>query len=145
MLSGAALMDANVPGPATVVWIKQTTDCSSASTGSSVFDFDGDGRAEVVYSDQNRLRVYDGATGDILVERCNTTATLIEYPLVADVDNDGQADIVVVSNAYAKNSPQISCVENGVNGQSGVRVFGPAAGEWVRTRRVWNQHAYHVT
>ena len=98
-----------------------------------------------MYSDQNRLRVYEGPTGNVLVERCNTTATLIEYPVVADVDNDGQADIVVVSNAYGKTDPQIDCVEDGINGQSGVRVFGAVAGKWVRTRRVWNQHAYHIT
>ena len=54
-----------------------------------MFDFDGDGKAEVVYSDQNRLRVFEGPTGNILIERCNTTATLIEYPVIADVDNDG--------------------------------------------------------
>jgi hypothetical protein len=145
VFSGKKLIDPAVLGPQTFLWIKQTTDCSSASTGSSVFDFDGDGKAEVVYSDQNRLRIYEGPTGNVLVERCNTTATLIEYPVIADVDNDGQADIVVISNAYAKNNPGIACVENGVNGQSGVRVFGATAGKWVRTRRVWNQHAYYVT
>ncbi len=145
VFSGKQLIDPKVAGPQTVLWIKQTKDCSSASTGSSVFDFDGDGKAEVVYSDQNRLRVYEGPTGNVLVERCNTTATLIEFPVIADVDNDGQADIVVISNAYAKNSPDIMCVEDNINGQSGVRVFGTAGGKWVRTRRVWNQHAYYVT
>ncbi|MDC0722472.1 FG-GAP repeat domain-containing protein [Nannocystis bainbridge] len=89
VFSGAALVDPAVAGPDTLLWIKQTADCSSASTGSSVFDFDGDGKAEVVYSDQNRLRIYEGPTGDVLLERCNTTATLIEYPVIADVDNDG--------------------------------------------------------
>ena len=29
--------------------------------------------------------------------------------------------------------------------QAGVRVFGDANGTWVRTRSVWNEHAYHVT
>jgi len=145
VFSGAKLMDDTVLGPDTLLWINPTTDCSSASTGSSVFDFDGDGKAEVVYSDQNRLRVYDGTSGDVLIERCNTTATLIEYPVIADVDNDSHADIVVVSNAYAKNSPAISCVENNVNGLAVVRIFGPTTGDWVRTRRVWNQHSYHVT
>ncbi|WP_434420977.1 FG-GAP repeat domain-containing protein [Nannocystis pusilla] len=145
VFSGAALVDPGVAGPDTFLWVKKTVDCSSASTGSSVFDFDGDGKAEVVYSDQNRLRIYEGPTGDVLLERCNTTATLIEYPVIANVDNDGQADIVVVSNAYGKADPNITCVEDGVNGQSGVRVFGTAGGKWVRTRRVWNQHSYHIT
>ena len=55
------------------------------------------------------------------------------------------ADIVVISNAYGKANVDTQCVENGVSARSGVRVFGAAGGKWVRTRRVWNQHAYHVT
>lgn len=145
VFDGAALVDANVAGPATLLWIQPTVDCSSASTGSTVFDFDGDGVAEVVYSDQQRLRIYDGPTGNVLVETCNTTATLIENPVVADVDNDGHADIVAVSNAYASGSPGIQCNDGVTNGQSGVRIFSAADNSWVRTRRIWNQHTYHVT
>jgi hypothetical protein len=137
---GALLLDPNVPGPGTLLWINPTFDCSSASTGSTVFDFDADGVAEVVYSDQLFLRVYDGPTGNVLFERCNTTATLIENPVVADVDNDGHADIVAVSNAYA-----MTCNDGMADRQAGVRVFSDPGGGWVRTRRVWNQHAYHIT
>lgn len=137
VFDGKKLMDVSVPGPSTFLWVKQTHDCSSAATGSSIFDFNGDGRAEVVYSDEYFLRIYQGDTGDVLFETCNTTGTLIEYPVVADVDNDGQANIIVVSNAYA-----YSC--NGTK-QSGLRVFSSATKSWVRTRRVWNQHGYHVT
>jgi hypothetical protein len=145
VFDGAALVDSAVTGPATLLWIQPTVDCSSASTGSTVFDFDGDGVAEVVYSDQQRLRIYDGPTGNVLVETCNTTATLIENPVVADVDNDGHADIVAVSNAYASGSPGIQCNDGVANGQSGVRIFSAADNSWVRTRRIWNQHTYHVT
>lgn len=145
VFDGAALVDPAVAGIDTVVWINSTVDCSSASTGSTVFDFNGDGTAEVIYADQQRLRIYDGPTGAVLWETCNTTATLIENPVVADVDNDGHADIVAISNAYASGSPGIQC-DDGTNvGQSGVRVFGSSDNSWVRTRRVWNQHAYHVT
>ena len=73
----------------------------------------------------------------MLFETCNTTGTLIENPVVADVDGDDQADIIVASNAYA-----FTC--DGTK-QSGIRVFGSKNHDWVRTRRVWNQHAYHVT
>ncbi|MEZ4382564.1 MAG: VCBS repeat-containing protein [Nannocystaceae bacterium] len=138
VFDGTKLMDPNVPNTGTPLWIKQTKDCSSAATGSSVFDFDGDGSAEVVYSDEHYLRIYKGATGDVLWQTCNTTGTLREFPLIADVDNDGHADIVAVSNNYSG----ITC-EGGK--QTGVRIFGDAGGQWVRTRRIWNQHAYHVT
>ncbi len=145
VFDGKKLIDPLVSGAGTILWAKPTTDCSSASTGSSVFDFDGDGKAEVVYSDENHVRVYEGPTGNELVSLCNTTATLIEYPVIADVDNDGHADIVVVSNAYAKANPEFQC-NDGMNiAQSGVRIFGDQNLSWVRTRRVWNEHAYHVS
>lgn len=138
VFDGTRLMDPNVADADTFLWIKQTHDCSSAQTGSSVFDFDGDGSAEVVYSDEHRLRVYRGSDGEELWSTCNTTGTLQEYPLVADVDSDGHADIVAVSNNYSS----ITC--DGTK-QTGVRIFGDSEGKWVRTRRVWNQHTYHVT
>jgi hypothetical protein len=138
VLDGIAVMNPMVPDLDAFLWLSQTHDCSSAQTGSSVFDFDGDGSAEVVYSDEWYLRIFRGTTGEVLWQTCNTTGTLRELPVIADVDNDGQADIVVVSNAY---SP-ITC-EN--TKQRGVRVFGDQLGNWVRTRRIWNQHHYHVT
>ncbi len=138
VIDGTKVMDPMIAGPDTFLWSSQTTDCSSAQTGSSVFDFDGDGAAEVVYSDEQHLRIYAGATGTVLWQTCNTTGTLRELPVVADVDNDGRADIVVVSNDYSS----ITC--EGTK-QSGVRIFGDELGLWVRTRRIWNQHHYHVT
>ncbi len=83
--------------------------------------------------------------GRILFEACNTTGTLLEYPVIADVDNDGHADIVVVSNAYASALPEYPCADGVGLAQAGVRVFGDQSGSWVRTRRVWSEHAYHVT
>jgi len=120
--------------------IRQTLDGSWASTGSAVFDFDGDGRAEVIYADEYKIHVYAGADGTVLFETCNTDATLFEYPVVADVDNDGQADLVVVSNSHY---PTFNCDDG--SRTTGVRIFGDKNGNWVRTRRVWNEHAYHVT
>ena len=140
VFSGKSLMDAAIPNTGVQLWFKTTHDCSSAVTGSSVFDFNGDGKAEVIYSDEYHLWMYDGQTGTNLIpSTCNTTGTLWEYPLVADVDNDGEADIIVASNAYG-----ITCPDDGSK-QSGIRVFGSKTGSWVRTRRVWNEHTYHIT
>ena len=143
VIDGTKIMDPMIPDVDAFLWINQTRDCSSAQTGSSVFDFDGDGSAEVVYSDEQELRIYAGSTGDILWQTCNTTGTLRELPVIADVDNDGHADIVVVSNDYSS----ITCADenNAPTKQTGVRVFGDELGLWVRTRRIWNQHHYHVT
>jgi hypothetical protein len=49
-----------------ILWSKTTDDRSSGSTGSSVFDFEGDGSVEVVYGDEGRLRVYRGSDGQVL-------------------------------------------------------------------------------
>ncbi|MCC6333980.1 MAG: VCBS repeat-containing protein [Myxococcales bacterium] len=139
VFDGKKLMNPAIAGPDTFLWVRQTQDCSSAATGSSLFDFDGDGRTEVVYADELALHVYDSATGADQLTLCNTSGTLVEYPLVADVDNDGQADLVVVSNAYA-----FTCGP-GLPGTSGLRVFSSQSDNWVVTRRIWNQHAYSVT
>ncbi len=139
----------------TLRWAMPTQDHSSRKTGSTVFDFDGDGAAEAVYSDERWLRVYDGREGRVLFCACNTTATLWEYPVVVDVNNDGHAEIVVASNDYAGAScapaPHLGACENAriaageTAGTHGVRVFASPGRDWVATRRIWNQHTYHVT
>ena len=118
----------------TLKWAAVTQDGSSNVTGSSVFDFDGDGAAEVVYSDELKLWVYQGTDGAVLYETPLSSCTWYEYPLVADVDADNAAEIVAVANNNCGYGPQ-----------RGVYVFGDPAGGWVPTRRIWNEHTYHIT
>ena len=49
-----------------VRWSKPSQDASSRQTGASVFDFDGDGKAEAVYADECFLRIYSGTNGEVL-------------------------------------------------------------------------------
>jgi hypothetical protein len=121
-------------------WFKVTQDISSRTTGSSVFDFEGDGKAEVVYGDELLLRIYNGVDGAVLFSRCNTSGTLQEYPVIVDVDNDDHAEIVVANNNYA-----FKACSDGTASKTGIRVLSDAKNNWVRTRRIWNQHTYHVT
>lgn len=144
VLNGAKLLDPDVEDSEVVLWSSKTRDKSSAITGSSVFDFEGDGSAEVLYSDEVNFWIYAGNDGsELLPKTCNTTGTLWEYPVVADVDNDGQADVLVVSNDYYKANLGIVCP--GDETVRGLRIFGSPKKSWVRTRRVWNQHTYHIT
>jgi len=81
-----------------VRWIQPSQDLSSATTGSSIFDFEGDGAAEAVYGDECYLRVYDGATGGVLYSAARTSCTWYENAIVADPDNDDNTEILIGSN-----------------------------------------------
>ncbi|MCB9598292.1 MAG: VCBS repeat-containing protein [Sandaracinaceae bacterium] len=133
--------------PTGVLWSRTTQDVSSNATGSSVFDFEGDGAAEVVYGDECYMRVYRGSDGTVLLEIDSTSSTIHEYPLVADVDADGNSEIVIVANNRGTGLPgQCRAGDAGWDGaRAGVFVYGDTRDQWVGTRRVWNQHAYHVT
>ena len=78
-----------------LLWQQPSQDLSSARTGSSVFDFNGDGMAEVVYGDECYVRVYDGTTGTVLFSQARFSSTWQENPIVADVDNDYAAEMVM--------------------------------------------------
>jgi hypothetical protein len=115
-----------------ILWKVVNNDESSRVTGSSVFDFDGDGSAEVVYNDETHFRIFRGVDGEILFEWVNYSHTRLEYPVIADVDNDGNAEIVFIENGDSGRDP-------------GIEVWGDESDLWVPTRRIWNQHAYHIT
>lgn len=118
----------------TIKWQNAVHDESSGFTGSSVFDFEGDGRAEVVYADENDVWVYDGATGAVKMQQTqHSSATCSEYPSIADVDKDGHAEILYSSSQYFEGT------------QSGVTIIGDAGNSWVAGRQVWNSHAYAIT
>ena len=117
----------------TVVWSSTIKDNSSYSTGSSVYDFDGDGAFEVVFADEDRFIVFDGATGAVLYENYDHAhGTAWEYPVVADADGDGEVEIVVGSTSNTGE-------------WDGITVLGSATGSWTPARTVWNQHAYSIT
>ncbi|MEM7156751.1 MAG: FG-GAP-like repeat-containing protein [Myxococcota bacterium] len=136
----------------TELWQAETKDGSSQRTGSSVFDFDGDGRSEVIYGDEWHLRIYPGTEPDcdvggancdgvmtdeeILFFDINSSRTRSEYPIVADVDGDFKAEIVISTNNESG---------QGAIGDAGIEVFEDRLDNWVGTRPIWNQHTYHVT
>ena len=111
---------------------QQGVTASQDDPGATAFDFLGDGQAEAAFGDQNTLWLYDLSGRDVLMEP-RASITVQELPVVADVDNDGSAEIVVGSNQTAlESAPMIS-------------VWGEELSRWVPARRIWNQHTYHVT
>lgn len=145
-----------------LVWQTANHDLSSSVTGSSVFDFEGDGKAEVIYADECFLWVFDGQTGDVRFSAPTTSFTATEASVVADVDGDGHAEIIMVSNRADPTNAGWKCLDaNGqpsvVNGiawtpspaadkaYAGIHVYGDVASSWVGTRTLWSEHTYHVS
>jgi hypothetical protein len=130
-----------------ILWSLVVQDLSSSVTGSSVFDFEGDGKAEVIYNDECSLYILSGEDGSVLLQMPNSSRTAAEYPLIVDVDADGNSEFIVPANddqivrdKCAEAWPQVPSP-----GTHGLFAFGDLNDKWVRTRRVWNQHSYHVT
>jgi len=128
-------------------WRRRTRDASSKVTGSSLFDFNGDGTTEVVYNDECFFRVYNGVDGEELFRDPSESRTRTENPVIADVDNDGNAEIVFSTSTESEHCQN----ETGTTWRKeasyrpGIEVWGDAADRWVSARRIYNQHAYHVT
>ncbi|WP_257456372.1 FG-GAP-like repeat-containing protein [Archangium lipolyticum] len=116
-----------------VKWTLPIQEYSSGKTTSTTFDLDGDGKLEVIYADELWLRILDGVTGAVRWQTRHSSGTTYEYPIVADVDGDNAAEILVVENNH------------GAPGFNGLRVYHDTQEGWANTRRIWNQHAYSVT
>ncbi|HEY4240443.1 MAG TPA: VCBS repeat-containing protein [Kofleriaceae bacterium] len=116
-----------------IVWTAPVSDESGIAAGTA-FDFLGNGSAEAMYADEEQLFVYD-STGHALLTMPRTSGTLSEYPVVADIDNDGSADIIVVSNQSPEGAPASPTVQ----------VIHDEQDRWIQARRIWNEHTYHVT
>jgi hypothetical protein len=122
---------------ATVKWQLATSDVSGY-TGITLFDFNQDGRNELVYRDETHLRIIDGSTDQTvktnLAAFSCTSGTQGEYPVVADVDNDGQAEIIITGGGNER-YPHTGHI----------RIFKAGAGQkWAPARKVWNQYAYNA-
>ncbi len=112
-----------------VEWSVTVTD-ETGATGASIFDFEGDGIPEVVYIDEVQMIALDGQTGAIkFYSDQHISDTMYDYPVIADVDADGHAEIVV---AHA-------------NGNAALSVYGDRDDSWAPARQVWNQHPYSIT
>jgi hypothetical protein len=142
--AGGAYMAVFDPdGAEPVLWSSATKDTSSAATGSTVFDFEGDGIAEIVYTDECFVHIYSGPDGTDLFKDSNNTRTANEFPLLVDVDADGNSELVVTANACVWDCTTFPDWSGPA--KQGVRTYGDALRNWVRTRKVWNEHTYHVT
>ncbi len=107
---------------------------------------------EVIYNDELFIRIYPGVEPDcqmdppgpkcdgvmdddeVLFKDSSTSRTWIEYPIIADVDGDFKAELVIGLGA-----------DTSYGQDAGVEVWGDVLDNWVGTRPIWNQHTYHIT
>ena len=116
------------------MWQQNTSDESGATT-MTAFDFNLDENVEVVYRDQSHMRIIDGTTGMNRTQFSCMAPTASEYPVVVDLDRDGQAEIITSHNTYE--------IDHSFKSQ--LMVFNaPTNTTWAPARYVWNQHAYNT-
>ncbi len=119
------------------MWTQPVSDyvgqCGAA--GSAAFDFNGNGKADVVYHDEEWVYVFNGLDGTILYQAPRSSDTIFETPVVVDVDNDGHADILFTNDEddVIPGGPMLA----------GVKALSNTGNTWPATRRVWSDHAYH--
>jgi hypothetical protein len=120
-----------------ILWSRPINEGSSGVTAATVFDLDGDGIPEAIHCDQESLRIFNASNGEILWSREHSSHTALEMPVVADVDRDGHAE-VVIGASYSQSAGAY---------YHGVFVFGQdiSANPWVGARGIWNQHTYHIS
>ena len=111
-------------------------DEDSYSNTATLFDFNNDGRNELVLTDNSHLLVYDlGVSPPALLSNIDCgEITIMHVPIVADVDNDGSAEIIVTGKAGGY-----------MQANTMLKVYKSATEPWRPARKVWNQYMYHVT
>lgn len=112
-------------------------DEDSFSNSFTAFDFNQDGLLELIICDQSTLKIVNGSGKSHLTHNdtvpmyvLNTLSysetTIMQYPVIADVDVDGSAEIVSV-------------------GSLKLNFFKSSGQPWAPARPVWNQYLYNVT
>jgi len=97
--------------------------------GCTAFDVDRNGTDDVIYADETELFLFDGSTGATLYSRPEHGGpTGQEYPVIADVDLDGQAELLLASSDRP-------------GAWAGLTVLGHRHDVWPSPGSTWHNHA----
>jgi hypothetical protein len=102
------------------------------SAGSlSVFDLRGRGTPDILHASSDGLFAHDASNGDLLLQHIELGSNNTPFgPVIADVDNDGSADILLLTDSPDR--PRLVALS------AAARDFAPA-------RRIYSQYANQVT
>ncbi len=129
-----------------ILWQRETKGGQNG-TSSAAFDFNGDGKAEVVLRDQCFLRLLGGDSGKTVAIRDLTSRTCMEEPAVADLNGDGHAEVIVTSSKLV--GDECLGLQDVTSGRMWAGetqgLFVLADPRWMDARPIWNQHSYHMT
>ncbi len=108
-----------------------TTD-KSGFTATTVFDLNNDGVQEIFYRDETELKILNGPDGKTVFSFPVYSFTWMEYPVICDIDDDNEAEILISGGISTPDSVSIFCFES-------------SGSPWAPARKVWNQSGYHIT
>ena len=112
-------------------------DPSSKRGGVITYDFNGDGKDEIVNIDETGLNVFSASENKLIYNSPQSSGTIWEYPIIVDLDGDGSGEIVSVSNTLL--------LPDGAIGTNGISVKTSGSCKWTPATRVWNQHSFSGT
>ena len=84
-----------------LLWSRALAPPATGGSPFVLFDFNGDGRQEIAYRDDCWLRFLDAVDGEVLFALAMSSTTIQDGAVIADVDQDGHADLVVPSSLRA--------------------------------------------
>ncbi|KWW38666.1 MAG: FG-GAP repeat/HVR domain protein, partial [bacterium F083] len=112
-------------------WTKGFSE-DSYSNSMTLFDFNQDGENELLICDNDMISIVNGSTPALAATAIYTypfrEVTIMQYPVIADIDNDGAAEIVFVGK------------QNSQSYQGTLNICRSNGDPWAPARPVWNQY-----
>lgn len=119
-----------------LLWMEEINENGLGMTVPTVFDFNGDDIWEVIHRDIVNIEIRSGETGALLYSAQCFSDTGYEMPIIADIDNDNEAELVCSCGTAFPST--IATLNQGY-----VLAIESAGNAWMPTRPVWNQHNYY--
>ena len=126
----------NLPENSIVELWRQPTSDNSGWLTMSMFDFNQDGKQEIIYQDPLALRIVDGETGLDVATFNYCSYPVVLSPVLVDLTGEGYAQIIVRGSD--------DCIFTTNPATHSIRIFGSSIpGTWAPARKIWNQYAYN--